>query len=249
MEQRGIATADGKPALTPDEIGLLASLIVDEPDHYTALGVDRNASSDDINEAYRLAVEFFHPLKSRALTESDSLMQWKLSSAWVRLEKAFSVLSNQSRRSVYDDKLNGKSFSTQPQHPDTSSGFVKSEERQPSKAQQYQPHNASNAVAGTSSAPNVINKRRVERARLSLPVRVTFEDSWQELTRTLDVSPLGMRFYLSRPIEPGSRLQLELPMPNDLRTHNYDDEVYVAAGYVIYVIQDSGGRQVVAEFT
>jgi hypothetical protein len=38
-------------------------------------------------------------------------------------------------------------------------------------------------------------------------------------------------------------------MPNNLRTHDYDDEVYVAAGYVIYVIQDSGGRQVVAEFT
>ena len=52
----------------------------------TALGVDRNATSDDISEAYRLAVEFFHPLKSRELTESDSVMQWKLSSAWVRLE-------------------------------------------------------------------------------------------------------------------------------------------------------------------
>jgi len=228
MEQRGTAAADGKPALTPDEIGLLASLIVDEPDHYTALGVDRNATSDDISEAYRLAVEFFHPLKSRALTESDSVMQWKLSSAWVRLEKAFSVLSNQSRRSVYDGNFNGK----------------------PSQAQQYQPHNAGNQVAGTSALANgTKSKRRVERARLSLPVRVTFEDCWQELTKTLDVSPLGVRFYLSRPIEPGSRLQLELPMPIDLRTHNYNDELYVAAGYVIYVIQDSGGRQVVAEFT
>jgi curved DNA-binding protein CbpA len=243
MEQRGIATADGKPALTPDEIGLLASLIVDEPDHYTALGVDRNASTDDISEAYRLAVEFFHPLKCRALTESDSVMQWKLSSAWVRLEKAFSVLSNQSQRSIYDGNPSDKSFSIQSRHSETS---AEDEGLQPTKAQQHQPHNASKVA---SRVPNGINKRRVERARLSLPVRVTFEDSWQELTRTLDVSPLGMRFYLSRPIEPGSRLQLELPMPNNLRTHDYDDEVYVAAGYVIYVIQDSGGRQVVAEFT
>jgi curved DNA-binding protein CbpA len=248
MEQRGIAAADGKPALTPDEIGLLASLIVDEPDHYTALGVDRNASSDDIGAAYRLAVEFFHPLKCRALTESDRVMQWKLSSAWVRLEKAFSVLSNESRRLVYDGNLNGKPFATQ-LHPDTSSAIIESEKLQHLPAQQYQPHDTSNAVAGTRTFPNGRNKRRVERARLSLPVRVTFEDSWQELTRTLDVSPLGMRFNLSHRIEPGSRLQLELPMPTYLRTHNYDDELYVAAGYVIYVIQDSGGRQVVAEFT
>jgi len=243
MEQSGIATADGQPALTPDEIGLLASLIVDEPDHYTALGVDRNATTDEISKAYRLAVEFFHPLKCRSLTEADSVMQWKLSSAWVRLEKAFSVLSNQSRRSIYDGNLSDKSFSIQSGLSDTS---AENEGPQPPQARQYQPHNASKAASGL---PNGINKRRVERARLSLPVRVTFENSWQELTRTLDVSPLGIRFYLSRRIEPGSRLQLELPMPNNLRTHDYDDEMYVAAGYVIYVIQDSGGRQVVAEFT
>jgi hypothetical protein len=83
---------------------------------------------------------------------------------------------------------------------------------------------------------------------LNLPVKVTFERQWQELGETLDVSPLGVRFRLSRPLEPGSELRLELPMPKYLRTHSFDDDLYVVRAYVIYATNLESGRQVVAEF-
>src|SRR5438270_10098341 len=180
MEQRGTAAADGKPALTPDEIGLLASLIVDEPDHYTALGVDRNATSDDISEAYRLAVEFFHPLKSRALTESDSVMQWKLSSAWVRLEKAFSVLSSQNRRKVYDDNLGrqpvGSISKLQPPEMVGPDGARENAWPRPYQVQQCETSDSSNPTRKRQGAATAgPNRRRVERVPLFLPVRVTFD--------------------------------------------------------------------------
>jgi curved DNA-binding protein CbpA len=253
MEEVGAVVAVENRALTPDEVGLLAGLIIDEPDHYTALGVDRNASNDEISEAYRLAVQFFHPLKGRRITESDSAMQWKLSSAWARLEKAFSVLSSQNRRKVYDDNLGGQTVESisKLQLPEMvdSDGARENAWPRPYQIQQRETSNLSNPARGRQGAARAgANRRRVERAPLFLPVRVTFDHYWQELSRTLDVSPLGIRFYLSHRIEPGSRLQVELPMPKDLRTHSHDDEIYVATAYVIYVIQDSGGRQVVAEF-
>jgi hypothetical protein len=68
------------------------------------------------------------------------------------------------------------------------------------------------------------------------------------MAETLDVSPLGVRFRLSRHLEPGSELRLELPMPKYLRTHNYDDDMYVVSAFVIYASSSESGRQVVAEF-
>lgn len=90
--------------------------------------------------------------------------------------------------------------------------------------------------------------RRVERIRLNLPLRVSFDRQWQELTETMDVSPLGVRFRLSPPVEPGTELRLEMPMPEYLRTHSYDDELYVVSAFVIYAADQDSGRQVVAGF-
>ena len=83
---------------------------------------------------------------------------------------------------------------------------------------------------------------------LNLPVKVTFDRHRQERGETLDVSPLGVRFRLSRDLEPGSELRLELPMPKNLRTHSYDEDLYVASAYVIYSSGSNAGWQIVAEF-
>lgn len=227
-------------ALTTDEIGLLASLISDEPDHYTVLGVTRNASSEEIQTAYCLAVEFFHPLKSREITESDSVMHWKLSSAFLRIEEAFTVLSRRSRREIYDDTLTNRpampvSHARAPQTSD-SRQWLQSERP------------AADPMQHRSYGDRAKELRRVEREPLNLPLRVSFDRHWQELTETMDVSPLGARFRLSRPLEPGSELRLEMPMPKHLRTHSYDDELYVVSAFVIYAANDESGRHVVAEF-
>lgn len=236
MEQDGVVSLIENRPLTPDEIGLLASLITDEPDHYTVLGVNRNASSEEIQSAYCLAVNYFHPLKSREITESDSVMHWRLSSAFRRIEEAFTVLSRRSRRNVYDDNL---SFE-QVQAAQRTQLHASPDSLKPGPGE---PPDAGRVQRQVSS-----EMRRVERVRLNLPLRVSFDRNWQELTETLDVSPLGIRFRLSRPIEPGSELRIELLMPKHLRTHSYDDDLYVASAFVLYTANCDAGRQVVAEF-
>jgi curved DNA-binding protein CbpA len=240
MEQDDAVSLIEDRTLNPDEIGLLASLITDEPDHYTVLGVSRNASNDDIQCAYCLAVEYFHPLKSRTITESDSVMHWKLSSAFLRIEEAFTVLSRRSRRKIYDDQLSGNPGRVLPvtQHYQSAipRQLLQSEQSQESRIQ----------LVATEIRTN--ERRRVERVPLNVPLRVSFDRHWQEVTETTDVSPLGIRFRLLRQIEPGSELRLEIPMPRDLRTHSHDDELYVVNAFVIYAINHQCGRQVVAEF-
>lgn len=229
MDRDGVVSETENRALTPDEIEVLASLIRDEPDHYTVLGVNRNASSEQIQAAYCLAVEYFHPLKRRKITESDGVMHWKLSSAFLRIEEAFTVLSHRGRRRVYDDTLSTRPL-THPRRP----------ARRPQSSQAHRTQEVHEPVAK--------EMRRVERVPLRLPLRVTLDRNWQELTETLDVSPLGVRFCLSRPLEPGSEVRLEMPMPRYLRTHSYEDELYVVSAFVIYEANRESGRQVAAEF-
>ena len=240
MDQDGAVSRIENRALTTDELGLLASLITDEPDHYTVLGVNRNATSDEIQNAYCLAVEFFHPLKSRKITESDSVMHWRLSSAFLRIEEAFTVLSRPSRRKVYDDTLHSR--------PGRSAARLHRHGRPDSLKPLRDGRSDAAAIRPEANKVRTRELRRVERIPLNLPVKVTFEHHWQELAETLDVSPLGVRFRLSRHLEPGSELRLELPMPKSLRTHSYDDDLYVIRAYVIYVSNLESGRQVVAEF-
>jgi hypothetical protein len=229
-EQEGVVSLIENRSLTSDEIGLLATLIAEEPDHYTALGVNRDASSAEIQNAYCLAVRYFHPLKSPEITESDSVMHWKLSSAFLRVEEAYTVLSRPSRRKIYDENLSAQAS----QH--SNQRWSQSKSGHMERYQSEKPKPVDNEL------------RRVARVSMRLPVRVSFDRHWQELTETLDVSPLGIRFRLSRPIEPGSELRVELAMPKHLRTHSYDDEVYVAKAFVIYADSQESGRQVVAEF-
>ena len=238
--------------LSPGEIALLATLIVDEPDHYTVLGVDREAPDEDIHNAYRLAVECFHPAKRRDLTESDGVMHWKLSSAFRRLGEAFSVLALRSRRNVYDDKLvrcAPACTGTQPQQNlfpnETPEAGLWPTDRWP-PIESNGPQNIARNLQDAAVGPG--ERRRVARMPLSMPLRVTFDHHWQELTDTSDVSPLGTRFRLLRPVEPGSLLRLEMPMPKHLRTRSNDDELYVVSAFVIYSNQDGSGRDVVAEF-
>lgn len=227
IDESAVVSVVENRGLTIDEVASLASLIVDEQDHYTVLGVNRDASAEEIRAAYCLAVSYFHPLRSREITESDSVMHWKLSSAFLRIEEAFTVLSRQSRRKVYDANLCVRSLRN-------SRGYRKFPEKQ--IRQQAQTKRIKN------------EQRRVPRVSLNIPVRVSFERQWQEITETLDVSPLGIRFRLSRPVEPGSEIRMELKMPRDLRAHSFDQDVYVVSGFVLYETNNESGRQVVAEF-
>jgi hypothetical protein len=226
--------------LTPAEIELLASLVIDEPDHYTVLGVERSAPISEINTAYCLAVDFFHPLKHSYLSKADNVLHWKLSSAYMRIVEAFSTLSNRTRREGYDGTLNRQIV-----------GWVRSRERALSTSHSKQVSSL-DLEEGSTATPQLLptghERRRVKRVPLHLPLVVAFDHHWQETTETIDVSPLGVKFVLSRGVEPGTLVRLELPMPAELRTTGDDNVLYAVSGYVIQVNPLSGKSIVVTEF-
>jgi hypothetical protein len=64
----------------------------------------------------------------------------------------------------------------------------------------------------------------------------------------LNISPLGIKLVLSHPVEPGTLLRLELPMPVSLRARNFEDEIYTVNAYVLYITERGNKRLVAAEF-
>ncbi|MEK6304015.1 MAG: DnaJ domain-containing protein [Acidobacteriota bacterium] len=213
MESAAAGTFEDRE-LTPDEIELLAGLVIEERDHYTILGIERAASASEINTAYCRAVEFFHPLKYRHLLESDNILHWKLSCAYLRVVEAFSTLSSRSRRQAYDGTMKRQII-----------GSLRTRERGQSATGSSLIASSMARAKASSAKPQPLNgreRRRVERVQLCLPLVVVFERHWQEVTETIDVSPLGVKFRLSRPIELGTFVRLELPMPSNLRTRADD---------------------------
>jgi hypothetical protein len=233
--------------LLPDEVKQLASLIIDEPDHYTALGVDRNASYHEINRSYCLAVKYFHPLKYQTLAESDRVLHWTLSRAFRRIEQAYFILSSRARRKDYDGILDRR-----PQCPPAMTKQEESAIRTGNaeiwRALAAPKSNPKAAASGDKGGGLGQEGRRVSRVAIRIPVIVTLGHQWQEVAESRDISPLGIKLALAHAVEPGSLLRLELPMPVSLRARDFEDEIYAVNAYVLYVTEKEGGRLVAAEF-
>jgi len=240
MEQANTKFKVENRLLHSDEIKQLAALIIDEPDHYTALGVDRQASLEEINQSYCIAVNYFHPLKY----QSDSVLHWTLSCAFRRIEQAYFILSSRTRRKDYDSLLDRR---------------IKSALAMPKQEESViRKGNAEiwRALAISKQTLETCDKRRgprqesrrVTRVPIQIPVIVTLEHHWQELAETRDISPLGIKFTLSHPVEPGTLLELEMPMPVSLRTRDFEDEIYRVKAYVLYLTEEKTKPMVAAEF-
>jgi hypothetical protein len=74
------------------------------------------------------------------------------------------------------------------------------------------------------------NRRQRERLNLSLSIRVSCREAnaeiWEETTRSIDVTPFGAGFMLSRPVKIGKLLLLALPMPRQLRCFDHLESQY-----------------------
>jgi molecular chaperone DnaJ len=64
------------------------------PDHYEVLGVNREASAEEIRAAYRAAAMRWHPDRNQG--DEHAEVQFK------RIAEAYGVLSNSNRRAAYD---------------------------------------------------------------------------------------------------------------------------------------------------
>jgi len=221
-------------ALSFQEIKVLASLILEESDHYAALGVDPNASLDEINESYRIAVQHFHPLNHRAAISSDTVFHWLLSRAFTRLSIAYRVISNPRQRQIYDRALNAsRPVAADVEPPEPASGDYAKDEDEMLKLQSYSFATPEWMAAKRKGETEERERRRVERVKVEIPITITSEAGWQTTGQTRDLSPLGALLTIHRPVEPGSLLHLQLRMPKQFRTRHYNTEFYRIDGRVL----------------
>jgi Ca-activated chloride channel family protein len=67
-----------------------------KPDHYTTLGVFRDASQEEIKRSYFEAAQRLHPDKNVAAGETELFLE---------IQQAYEILSNPKRRNLYDATL------------------------------------------------------------------------------------------------------------------------------------------------
>jgi hypothetical protein len=114
------------------------------------------------------------------------------------------------------------------------------------------------SVRGTSASQPVLtreheaqssNRRRTERYNISIPVLVAGSDreggKWNEMTKSFDISRMGVGICLSRRVWPGMILHVTMPMPTRLRTHGYSDPSYKVYAIVRRVEPVEDGLRVV----
>src|SRR6185436_16738987 len=86
-----------------------------------------------------------------------------------------------------------------------------------------------------SAQEGSVERRRCERFKLSVPVLVAGYDhtggKWQEVTKTIDVSRIGVALRLRRRVNHGLVVHITLPLPTKLRSHGFSE-----AGYNMYAI-------------
>jgi curved DNA-binding protein CbpA len=72
------------------------------PDHYAALGVDKNADTTTIKKAHRLLVLQCHPDK---VTDTDPAVKQQKAEQFHRIQQAYEVLTDDKERSTYEALL------------------------------------------------------------------------------------------------------------------------------------------------
>jgi hypothetical protein len=87
----------------------------------------------------------------------------------------------------------------------------------------------------TKAREATVERRRCERFKLTVPVLVAGYDAdgskWQEVTKSIDVSRIGVAIALHRRLRHGLLVHVTLPLPVKLRSHGFSE-----AGYNMYAI-------------
>ncbi|HEY7543639.1 MAG TPA: PilZ domain-containing protein, partial [Blastocatellia bacterium] len=110
-------------------------------------------------------------------------------------------------------------------------------------------HTSSEVFSKPSIDAPATNRRRIERYTISLPALVAGcdrdEGKWQEMTKSFDLSRIGIGIRLKKRVWPGMVLHLTMPMPTRLRTHGYSDPSYKVYAIVRRIEPIKDGMRVV----
>ena len=84
-----------------------------------------------------------------------------------------------------------------------------------------------------------VDQRRQKRVVVGLPVRVKGLDlggnRFDEVTKSLDVSPDGVCFLLKTPVRKGTIVDLSLPLPRQMQRSVAPKPVYETVGLVLRI--------------
>jgi hypothetical protein len=204
--------------------------------HYQTLGLDPSATKEEVIRAYREVIMLLRPSDPEIAGAIPPDILKKIEQAAEKVSQAYSVLANLGKRVAYHNLLFSKSVQPLPvdipeSFPEKSSGQAAEDETKAPRAipighillqQQILTKPASEATAS--------DRRRTERIKLSIPVRVVGHDriggKWDEMTHTIDVSRFGVAIRLQRRVTPGLVLHLTLPLPTRLRCYGYAEPTY-----------------------
>lgn len=104
-------------------------------------------------------------------------------------------------------------------------------------------------VARVDYVSTNLDRRREERFPVRLGTIVLSQSHrWKEFTQTINISKSGLRFPLSRPLEPDTILRLQLPVPSELKLNTSDNEQYATDAIVCNCVQTGTGHWIGAEF-
>jgi curved DNA-binding protein CbpA len=230
------------------EIEYLLERIEGATSHYQILGVERSATSDDIILAYQKSVTVLHPTyhKVRAAVPDEMLV--RIDQAFNKASQAFSVLTNTKQRRQYDvEHRVPKSYCTVPLELPTTESSNNGKPSESGKSDAAQNRQVADGSVQIKVSPELravftkppvqhdVERRRCERFKLTVPVLIAgYESSdgkWQEVTKTIDVSRIGVAIRIRRRLKHGLVVHITLPLPTKLRSHGFSE-----AGYNMYAI-------------
>lgn len=231
------------------EIEYLLERVEGANTHYQTLGVERSANNEEVILAYQKVVTVLHPSYHKVRASVPDEMLVRVDQAFKKVSQAFSVLTNSKQRTQYDGQnRTPRSYSTlpldlpklQPQArtnaPQPKDGEASDNKRVNAEAVQINVAPEMRPVFTRASAHKAsVERRRCERFKLTVPVLIAGYDptggKWQEVTKTVDVSRIGVALRMRKRVKHGLVVHITLPLPTKLRSHGFSE-----AGYNMYAI-------------
>ncbi|MFL6273849.1 MAG: PilZ domain-containing protein [Blastocatellia bacterium] len=220
--------------------------------YYQALGVGRDVSRGQLDHALAETLAILYP-PYQISASLPAEMLTRIEQAFNKIAQGFAALASFARRRDYDAALSSvASPAASASATSVPATLAASRRLPPPQSLHIKQHAAPRAAyveSGKTSSTD--NRRRTDRLKLALPVRVVGVDrgavgKWSEMAETLDISRTGLRLRLNRPVRYGMVLYLSLPLPAKLRSHGFMDSSYSVYALVRRIEPMKKGMRVIA---